>query len=128
MIVQSIIDAIIDLAFPVIHAYQDTMADLEVSVITDPDIQHTKALYILTSELSLLKQTIAPVTGLINSLKGHKVDPCRKTPSGQLYGIEISEMAKTYLADVEDHCVMLMERLDTMKRGADNMFESSWAV
>ena len=117
----SIVDAVIDLAFPVIHAYQDVMADLEVSVITDPDIQHTSALYILTSELSLLKQTIAPVVGLINSLRGHKLDPNRKLPSGKVYGVEISEMGKTYLADVEDHCVMMMERLDTMKRGADNM-------
>ena len=128
MIVQSIIDAVIDLSFPVVHAYQDTMADLEVSIITDPDIQHTKALYILTSELSLLKQTLSPVTGLINSLRGHKVDPSRRTPSGLCYGVEISETGKTYLADVEDHCFMLMERLDTMKRGADNMFESSQTV
>ncbi|KAF8425148.1 hypothetical protein EV426DRAFT_532286 [Tirmania nivea] len=90
MVVQGIVDAVIDLAFPVIHAYQDTMADLEVSVITSPDIQHTSALYILTSEV---------------------------------YGVEISEMGKTYLADVEDHCVMMMERLDTMKRGADNMID-----
>ncbi|KAF8454308.1 hypothetical protein BGX38DRAFT_1089637 [Terfezia claveryi] len=123
MVVQGIVDAIIDLAFPVIHAYQDVMADLEVSVITSPDIQHTGALYILTSELSLLKQTIAPVVGLINSLKGHKLDPNRKLPGGALYGVEISEMGKTYLTDVEDHCVMMMERLDTMKRGADNMID-----
>jgi len=121
MVVQSIIDAVIDLAFPVIHAYQDTMADLEVNVITSPDIEHTSALYILTSELSLLKQTIAPVVGLINSLRGHKLDPSRRLPGGRVYGVEISEMGKTYLADVEDHCVMMMERLDTMKRGADNM-------
>lgn len=123
MVVQSIVDAVIDLAFPVIHAYQDVMADLEVSVITSPDIQHTSALYILTSELSLLKQTIAPVVGLINSLKGHKLDPSRKLPGGAVYGVEISEMGKTYLTDVEDHCVMMMERLDTMKRGADNMID-----
>lgn len=97
------------------------MADLEVSVITDPDIEHTTALYILTSELSLLKQTIAPVIGLINSLRLHKLDPNRRVPNGKVYGVEISEMGKTYLADVEDHCVMMMERLDTMKRGADNM-------
>ncbi|KAF8473861.1 hypothetical protein BDZ91DRAFT_712716 [Kalaharituber pfeilii] len=123
MMLQAIVDAIIDLAFPVIHAYQDTMSDLEVNVITDPDIQHTTALYILTSELSLLKQTIAPVVGLINSLRGHKLGENQELTNSKVYGVQISEMAKTYLADVEDHCVMMMERLDTMKRGADNMIE-----
>ena len=119
------VDTIIDLSFPVIHAYQDQKADLEVSVLTDPDIQHTTALYILTSELSLLQQTLAPVIGLINSLRGHKLDPKRKLPNGNVYGVEISETGKTYLADVEDHTVMLIEQLETMKRGADNMFVSS---
>ncbi|KAI5811045.1 hypothetical protein DFH27DRAFT_589067 [Peziza echinospora] len=123
MIVQAIIDTIIDLSFPVIHAYQDQKADLEISVLTDPNIQHTTALYILTSELSLLQQTLAPVVGLINSLRGHKLDPKRKLPNGSVYGVEVSETGKTYLADVEDHTVMLIEQLETMKRGADNMID-----
>lgn len=102
-------DAIIDLAFPVVHAYRDQMADLEVNVITDPDLQHTTNLYILTSELSLLRSTISPVVGLINSLRFHKKDPSKRTAKGDIYGVEISEVGKTYLGDVEDHCLMLMD-------------------
>src|SRR5947207_5703519 len=41
MITQAIIDAIIDLAFPVVSAYQDAIAELELDVLTEPDIRHT---------------------------------------------------------------------------------------
>ncbi|KAI9867754.1 MAG: hypothetical protein M1823_009105, partial [Watsoniomyces obsoletus] len=52
MLTQAILDAIIDLAIPVTTAYQDSIGDLELDVLTDPDIIQSKALYILTSEIA----------------------------------------------------------------------------
>ncbi|KAL7270090.1 hypothetical protein RUND412_007213 [Rhizina undulata] len=119
MVLQAIIDAIIDLAFPVVRAYQDTLADLELTVLTDPSVQQSQSLYILTSELSLLKSTLAPIPGLLSSLRDHKMTV---TPRGKgLTGVEVSEMTKTYLGDVDDHCLLLLDGLETMKRAADNM-------
>jgi Mg2+ and Co2+ transporter CorA len=97
MVVQAIIDAIVDLAFPVLRAYQDSFGELELSVLTDPDISHTSMLYILTSELSLLRNTLHPIIGLISQLKVH-----RKVTG--IEGMEISSVARTYFGDVEDHC------------------------
>ncbi|CUS14418.1 unnamed protein product [Tuber aestivum] len=132
MILQAIIDAIIDLAFPVVQAYQDTIAELELNVLTDPSVEQSRELYILTSELSLLKSTISPVVGLVSSLKDH-----RKGGSftKDLKGVEVSELTKTYLGDVDDHLLLLIDRnpppppkylhlnLETMKRAADNMID-----
>lgn len=75
MILQAVIDAITDLAIPVTMAYQDAMGDLEVQVLTDPNIKQSSRLYILTSEISVLRNAIQPIIGVINSLRDHKPDP-----------------------------------------------------
>ena len=72
MLCQAILDAIIDLAIPVTTAYQDAIGDLELDVLTDPDIHQSNTLYILTSEIAILRNAIAPILQLIGALKDHK--------------------------------------------------------
>ncbi|KAK6350096.1 hypothetical protein TWF696_006343 [Orbilia brochopaga] len=123
MIVQAIIDAIVDLCFPVIHAYQDTIGDLELSVLTDTALHDTQRLYILTSELALLKTTIQPLTGIINALRDHRRDESKRKDGSinSLTTVGISRIAYTYLGDVADHTIVLLETVETMKRSADNL-------
>ncbi|KAL1616761.1 hypothetical protein SLS54_008153 [Diplodia seriata] len=75
MMIQALIDTIIDLAIPVTAAYEDTISDLELDVLTEPSIGHSKALYIMTTELSVLRNRIQPIMGLINALRDHKKEP-----------------------------------------------------
>jgi Mg2+ and Co2+ transporter CorA len=75
MMVQAIIDAIIDLAIPVNAAYEDIMSELEVDVLTDPDIHHSRLLYILSSELAILKSNMQPIANVIGALRDHRTDP-----------------------------------------------------
>ena len=152
MLTQAILDAIIDLAIPVTTAYQDAIGDLELDVLTDPDIIQSKALYILTSEIAVLRNAIAPVGQLIGALKFHKAtakadpgvprvaspglnapnsDPLnrpnlniRKPSTMPLAaGIEMSPLSITYLGDVEDHCVLIQDSYDQMRRSADNLVD-----
>ncbi|KAL8759915.1 MAG: hypothetical protein Q9184_003475 [Pyrenodesmia sp. 2 TL-2023] len=129
MIIQAIIDAIVDLAIPVATAYQDAIGELELDVLTEPDIRHTTALYVLTSEMSQFKSEISPIVNLVNSLRDHKSEPIG-TPGlsgrpGKISSssVTISPMTTMYLGDVDDHCVLISESLDQMRRAADNMID-----
>lgn len=147
LLVQAILDALVDMAIPVTTAYQDAIGDLELDVLTDPDILQSKALYILTSEIAVLRNAIAPIAGLISSLKYHNSTaatvtkastPAPFSENGDVLasrpaamrkqsavhsGVMISEVTVTYLSDVEDHVILIQESYDQMRRSADNLVD-----
>ena len=105
MMLQAIIDSIVDLLFPVVAAYQDSIAELELTVLTDPSIKQSQDLYILTSELSLLKSTIAPIAAVVTSLRDHR----RNYTKNAMNGVEVSDMTRVYLGDVMDHVLLILD-------------------
>lgn len=128
MLTQSIIDAIIDLAMPVAAAYDDAVGSLEFSVLTDPDMSQPKKLYVLASEIAILKNTIQPIASLIKALRDHRTDTFPSTPG--LTGkppriiastVEFSPLAHTYLGDVEDHVLTLASNLEHLTSSADQL-------
>ncbi|QDS77255.1 hypothetical protein FKW77_003576 [Venturia effusa] len=128
MLVQAVMDAIIDLAMPVISAYEDTMGELELDVLTDPDIENSRSLYILSSELAILRNNMQPVANVIAALRDHRNDPQAATATnktGRLVAssVSISPLTNTYLGDVEDHCLMIVQNLDIMRRTVGDMID-----
>jgi Mg2+ and Co2+ transporter CorA len=128
MLTQAIIDAIIDLAMPVTTQYQDVIEELELDVLTDPDLKHTKSLYIATSEITAMRNFVNPIASLVNALRDHKSERINAAilPDKSLKpatGIEISPMTRIYLGDVEDHCILIVQALDQMNSSAAGMID-----
>lgn len=127
MIGQSIVDAIIDLAIPVASCYSDVIADLELDVLTQPNITHTKRLYIIITDINKMVSFINPITNLINALRDHKTDMTQdiatKELQNPLKGVIITPMTYTYLGDVLDHCILITDSLDQIRKSADGMID-----
>jgi Mg2+ and Co2+ transporter CorA len=128
MMVQAIMDAIIDLAMPVIEAYEDTMGELEIDVLTDPDLDNSRSLYILSSELAILRNNMQPVASVVAALRDHRTDPLAQSGTNKAgrhvaSNVSISPLTHTYLGDVEDHCLLIVQNLDSMRRTTSDMID-----
>lgn len=125
MVGQAIVDAVIDLALPVASVYADVLGDLELDVLTRPDVTHTKKLYIIISELNKVLAVINPVVNLINALRDHRTEMPQDVATTYLQdpskGVIITPMTHTYLGDVLDHCVLITDSLNSIKSQADGL-------
>lgn len=125
MVGQAIIDAVIDLAIPVANVYADVIGDLELDVLTRPDVTHTKKLYIVITEINKILAIINPVVNLINALRDHKTEMSQESATLHLQdpqkGVIITPMTHTYLGDVLDHSVLIVEALNSIKSQADGL-------
>lgn len=127
MVGQAIIDAVIDLAIPVASVYADVIGDLELDVLTRPNVTHTKKLYIIINEINKILTFINPIVNLINALRDHKTEMSQESAALHLQdpsrGVIITPMTHTYLGDVLDHCVLITETLNGIKSQADGLID-----
>ncbi|KAH3675984.1 hypothetical protein WICMUC_002280 [Wickerhamomyces mucosus] len=124
ILLQSILDAIVDMTYPILTAYRKRLGEFEINILTNPNLKHTQALHLMNGELSKLRRSILPITSLVNALK----DLSRKSHNG-LTEIEkknpahefISPMTRLYLSDIIDHLWMYTDEIDGMISQVQNL-------
>lgn len=112
----SIVDACVDLLYPVISAYMRVLNEKELDILTSylPDVQHTQELHLMLNELSLLKSTLLPISSLVSQLQIQAADQSSKF---------VSESCKIYLADISDHLLSFIDEIEAMSATIENLID-----
>ncbi|AWU75424.1 uncharacterized protein C5L36_0B06690 [Pichia kudriavzevii] len=112
----SVLDANVDLLYPVITAYTRILNEKEMEVLTAslPDLQHTQELHLMLNELAILKNSILPISSLITQIKELSIDPTSPF---------IDESCKLYLADIDDHICAFIDEIDSMTMTISNLID-----
>jgi magnesium transporter len=107
----TLIDAIVDHCFPVLEHYGDRLEDLEDQVIDHPDRKTIQEIHQLKRDLLLLRRAVWPVREVINGLM-REPHEC------------ISDFTRTYLRDVYDHAIQIMDIIETYREVASSLVEN----
>lgn len=98
----ALVDAVIDSYFPVLEEIAETLETLEQEVLSSPDQETVSRIYEVKRRLLGLRRTISPHREALNSLIRDAGD-------------KISEETGLYFRDTYDHCVRIIEVVDSQR-------------
>lgn len=111
----ALLDSVVDHCFPILESYGDLLESVERDIFERPAERVHQRLHTLKRELSVLRRVIWPMRDVITELQ-------RDETGG------FSGMVKTYLRDVYDHAVQVMDIVEThreMAAGLNDLYMSS---
>jgi magnesium transporter len=101
-LVYTLLDAIVDHCFPILEHYSDRLEELEDEILAAPDQQAMHAIHAVKRELLLLRRQVWPMREMIYQL--------HREPQPNL-----AEITRTYLRDVYDHTIQIIDILETYR-------------
>jgi len=105
----ALLDAIVDHCFPLLEHYGDVLEQLEDQIVNlDPDDRRLRRVFGIKQELSHLRRVMWPTRELVDALSEREV-----------YGL--SADARTYLRDVHEHTVQVVEILEAYRDNAASL-------
>lgn len=107
----ALLDAIVDHYFPVLEQYSEQLEAVEEQLLGRPGQDTLQQVHAIKRELLLLRRAAWPMRELIAQLQREKHE-C------------LSEMAQTYLRDVYDHSVQIIDLIETYREIATALTET----
>ncbi len=107
----SLLDAIVDEYFPILEHYSDLLEELEDQVLEDPQPSVIERIHTLKRELLLVRRASWPMREMVSGIT-REVHPC------------LSETTRTYLRDVYDHAVQIIDMVETYREFASGLTET----
>jgi magnesium transporter len=110
-LVYALIDAIVDHCFPILEAFGDRLEAVEDLVLERPSPDTLRQVRIAKRELLLLRHSVWPMREVIGSLL-REPHPCMSDPT------------RTYLRDVYDHVVQIIDIVEAYRELATGLTDS----
>ncbi len=98
----ALLDTIVDSGFPILESYSDRIEDLEEELLTQPARDTLQKVHTIKREMFLFRRVMWPMRDLIQQLQREKHE-C------------LSETTQTYFRDVYDHCVQIIDLVETYR-------------
>jgi len=107
----SLIDSIVDHGFPVLEHYGDALNELEEEVLENPDRKVMNRIHKVKRDLLVLRRAIWPLREVVNGMlrENH---------------VCVSDATRTYMRDVYDHIVEIIDIIETYREVATALTES----
>ena len=110
-LVHSLLDAIVDHCFPILEFYGDRLEDVEAEVLQRPAPTVIQEIHTLKREMLLLRRAVWPMREVINALQREQ-HAC------------MSDATRTYMRDVYDHTVQIIDIVETYREIATGLTET----
>ena len=98
----ALLDALIDAYYPITEGYGETVEDIETHVLENPQTSYVSQIHKIKRDLLQFRRTLLPQREAINTLI--------RDESGLF-----SEQTRPYLRDCYDHCIQLLDNVETMR-------------
>ena len=98
----ALLDAIVDGYFPLLESYSEQLEAIEEEMLTQPSQATLQKLHAIKRDLVLIRRTAWPMRELIQQLQRERHE-C------------LSENTHTYFRDVYDHCVQIIDLIETYR-------------
>ena len=110
-LVYALLDAIVDHCFPILEHYGDRLADLEEEIVERPGRHLVKQVHEMKRDLLGLRSSIWPMREVVHGLQ-REPHEC------------ITEVTRTYLRDVYDHAVQVIDILENYREVSSALMET----
>ncbi|MEN9401999.1 MAG: hypothetical protein RL091_702 [Verrucomicrobiota bacterium] len=107
-LVYALLDAVVDHCFPILENYGELLEQLEIDVLDDPGPQVQRRLHAVKRELGSLRRVVWPLRELMRELHHEDTEA-------------IAPAVRTYMRDVHDHTVQVMDIVETYREMAGGL-------
>jgi magnesium transporter len=111
----SLSDVLVDGYFPLLDECSERIEAAEEDVLNRPNVQSLGAMHLIKRDLALLRRAAWPMRELVGHLQRERHE-C------------LSEITQTYFRDVYDHCVQIIDLIETYREIATALTETYVSV
>ncbi len=107
----ALLDGIVDRYYPVLERFSERLSEIDDELLEQPSRATLQRIHAIKRELLLMRRAAWPLRDVIGQLQRDRHE-C------------LSETAQTYLRDVHDHCVQIIDLIETYREIANGLAET----